>query len=73
MADRVNESFVNSANALTELLKQSQLAIDEAYNRGRAEAYTDVINLLLQAEYQNIRQVTVESLLLHLQKRIPEH
>mmetsp|Transcript_116 Transcript_116/g.142 ORF Transcript_116/g.142 Transcript_116/m.142 type:complete len:93 (+) Transcript_116:844-1122(+) len=72
MDARVNESFVNAANALTELLKESQHTIAEAYERGRTEAYTDVVNWLLQAEQGDLRHVTVSSLLQHLQKHLPD-
>jgi hypothetical protein len=72
MADRVNESFVNAANALTQLLRDSQSAADTAYERGRAEAYMEVLSWLQQAEHGDMKHVTFTSLLQHLQKHLPE-
>lgn len=71
MADRLNDSFVNAANALTQLLRDSQTATEEAYNRGRTDACTDIVNWLLQAQHGDLKYVPVSSLLQHLQKQLP--
>jgi hypothetical protein len=71
MVDQVNESFINAANALTALLRDSQQAVDQAYERGQSEAYTDVLNWMMEAQQGDLKYVSVTSLLQHLHKHLP--
>ncbi|CAG9331198.1 unnamed protein product [Blepharisma stoltei] len=63
MDDKLNSSFVNAANALSALFKESQNQVEESYQRGKADFYQEVLKWMLDSHNGDIRYVTVENLM----------